>query len=414
MKRRNLAPAFVRNARPAPKGKRIDHWDAAVPGFGLRVTDTGSKSYVLTARFPSNPKHPTRRTIGDAASMPLGDARQIARDWLALISDGIDPQQQIAGRREAAAEGPLTFGATFERWCDEVLAKQRRGRDVEGNFRREFMPRWKDRPLASLVRRDIRDACVAVAGRGHNVMASALLKQAKVFFNWACEAVDLKNNPAITIKGSVLFGPRPKRDRTPNDSELAAIWNATEGLDYPAQPFFRMAILTGQRRAQIAGLRWREIDLDAGTWTCPAKRMKMNKEFTLPLSAQMIALLKSLPRFDSRDPDRDFVFSVTNGQRPLSATPIDQARKALAAQLPDVAHWTLHDFRRSMRSTMRKLRIASDVGEACLSHERTGIEAVYNHAKMEDELIAAMQRWADHVDQIAAPDSANVVPLRAA
>ena len=85
--RRNLTPVYINSLKPAPKGRRVDHHDVAVPGLAVRVTDRGAKAFVLIARFPSKPKHPTRRTIGDAASMPLDDARKIARKWLEMISE---------------------------------------------------------------------------------------------------------------------------------------------------------------------------------------------------------------------------------------------------------------------------------------------------------------------------------------
>lgn len=405
--RRNLTPVYINSLKPAPKGQRVDHHDVAVPGLAVRVTDSGAKAFVLIARFPSKPKHPTRRSIGNTASMPLGDARKIARKWLEMISEGIDPQQQIAERKQVAAEGPLTFGAAFERWKNEQLDRQRRGGDVASNFKRELLPRWKDKPLASIARRDCRDACMAVAERGHLGMAGVLLNQTKRFFTWAMEACDLENHPAISIKGSVLFGPRAQRDRTPTDTQLRAIWNAAESLDYPAQPFIRMMILSGQRRNQVAGMRWREIDKTNNTWTVPRERMKMGRPFTLPLSPQMIALLDTLPRFS----EGDHVFSTTNGKKPWEA--FDIMKKALDARLPDVAHWTLHDLRRSMRSTMSRLRINHDVAEACLSHDKIGLHKIYDTHDLIDEKRDAMQAWERHLRSIIAPTPDNVVRLRA-
>jgi integrase len=167
-----------------------------------------------------------------------------------------------------------------------------------------------------------------------------------------------------------------------------------------------MMILSGQRRNQVAGMRWREIDRTNSTWTVPGERMKMGRPFTLPLSSQMLALLDTLPRFS----EGDHVFSTTNGKKPREA--FDIMKKALDARLPDVAHWTLHDIRRSMRSTMSRLRINHDVAEACLSHDKIGLHKIYDTHDLIDEKRGAMEAWERHLLSIIAPTPDNVVRLQ--
>jgi Arm DNA-binding domain len=85
---------------PATTG-RADYRDAVVPGLALRVTERGHKSFLLVARYPSNPKNPTRRLIGEYGSISLDQARQKARRWLELIGKGVGPKIEAERKREA-------------------------------------------------------------------------------------------------------------------------------------------------------------------------------------------------------------------------------------------------------------------------------------------------------------------------
>jgi hypothetical protein len=91
MVRKNLTDRYIQSRKAAAPGRREDHFNALVPGLGLRVTDRGNKSFVLVARYPTSPLNPTRRSLGTYGKITLDDARQKAREWLALIQKGIDP-----------------------------------------------------------------------------------------------------------------------------------------------------------------------------------------------------------------------------------------------------------------------------------------------------------------------------------
>src|SRR5215831_19847615 len=97
-----LPDRTIRSLKPAAPGKRTDRWDSVVSGFGVRVTDTGAKSFVLNARFPGSPNHrSTRRTLGGYGELTLEQARNKARSWLELLGRGIDPREEIERQRAA-------------------------------------------------------------------------------------------------------------------------------------------------------------------------------------------------------------------------------------------------------------------------------------------------------------------------
>jgi hypothetical protein len=85
--RKNLTPTLIRGLKPAPQGTRYQIMDAQVPGFGVRVTDTGNRTFILRTRYPGRAS-PGRREIGNCADINLTDARDKARQWRSMVGQG--------------------------------------------------------------------------------------------------------------------------------------------------------------------------------------------------------------------------------------------------------------------------------------------------------------------------------------
>src|SRR3979411_1514890 len=121
MTKTTLTDRKVQSLKAAPKGKRYQVMDTLVPGFGVRVTDKGVRTYIFQARFPGS-ANPARREINKAT---LEKARDTARDWSALIKQGIDPAQvEEKAKEEQARVRANTFGAIANDYFDRKLAKQ--------------------------------------------------------------------------------------------------------------------------------------------------------------------------------------------------------------------------------------------------------------------------------------------------
>jgi Arm DNA-binding domain/Phage integrase central domain/Phage integrase family len=287
MSPRNLTEPFIKALKPAPAGQRYARADALVPGLKVRVTDKGSKSFILWRRY-GGAAHPAARSLGAVGTMTLAEARDKARSWLALIKQGEDP-------RGDASAGDDTFGAVVEQFFKHHVAKQRQGAGVERLIRKELLPGWRNKPLAKIDRRDVIAIVDEINGREAKYQARAVLAQIKVFFGWAIERGHVQASPADRLKPSRLIGPASARQRVLTDDELAAFWRAARRMQYPIGPLFRMLLLTGQRRSEVAEARWCEFDLDKKLWTIPPERFKTDVTHTVPLSDDTMALLKTLP-----------------------------------------------------------------------------------------------------------------------
>src|SRR5262249_41002497 len=140
MAKKTLTDRALKALKPAAPGKRNETWDAVVPGFGVRVTDTGAKSFVLVTRYPGS-ANPARRTLGSYGELTLEQARNKARYWLDLVGRGIDPAAEVERQRLAEQRRHAdTFASVAEDFIREKLPRERKGAEVERDLRREFIP----------------------------------------------------------------------------------------------------------------------------------------------------------------------------------------------------------------------------------------------------------------------------------
>jgi integrase len=399
--RKRLTARTVETLRPAapdPTGKRNGRrfvMDAEVSGLGVKVTETGSRSYVLIKRFPGF-KHPAPRQLGSCDVLSLEEAREKARDWLKLIARGVDPAQHERELQEAAArKRENSFAAVAEDFFREKLASERQGREVERDMRKEFLTAWGKRPIADVTDEDVLHVIRAVKQRGSPSQARNLLGYARRFFDWAIDqrGYCIKTNPCAGLKPARLVGEKRSRERVLTDDELFAFWRATVHMGYPAGPLYRLLILTGLRLNEVADAKWSEFDLRNGFWIVPAARMKGKDgravDHVVPITDEVASILKSLSRFKSGD----FLFSVTFGKTPMWVSDKIKKRldtrmlrtlRALARRRGDdpsrvtLPSWVNHDLRRTLRTGLSRLRIDRDIREAVLAHTRPGVEGIYD------------------------------------
>jgi integrase len=155
----------------------------------------------------------------------------------------------------------------------------------------------------------------------------------------------------------------------------------------------RLLLLTGQRREEVGAMRWSELDLDRGSWQLPGTRTKNGLPHEVPLHRQAVEILRAV----NRD-DRECVF----GYPTRGFVQWDASKRRLDQQCP-VTGWTVHDLRRTCVTGMAEIGIAPHIVEAVVNHisgHKGGVAGIYNRAKYSGEKRAALQRWADHVEQI--------------
>jgi integrase len=426
MAKRNLTDRTLKALKPAPKGKTYDVMDSVVPGFGVRVSDTGRRTFILVARYGSS--NPTRRALGEYGELTLEKARQKARDWLELIRQGKDPKdeeerQRLAEQRRRAN----SFAAVAEDFIAEKLPAERKGGEVERDIRREFIAALGARPIVDITPQDVRAIVKAAKDRGAPYQAHNLLTHARRLFTWAIDQdmYGLSSSPCDRLKPKAIIGKKIFRKRILTDDELRALWRATARTGYPYGPLFRMLALTGQRKSEVAEARWSEFDLERKLWTIPAARMKAEAAHVVPLSDDVIALLESLPRFKKGD----HLFSTTFGAKPVNG--FSKAKYRVDARMlrswralghikgedrrkATIEPWVNHDLRRAMRTGLSALPVPDLVRELVIAHTKPGLHKVYDQYAYLDEKRRALDLWAARLRGIVEPSApSNVVRLSA-
>jgi integrase len=176
-------------------------------------------------------------------------------------------------------------------------------------------------------------------------------------------------------------------------------------VDGPLNAIVRFLILSGQRREEVAGMKWTELSDDFSTWTIPASRAKNGATHIVPLSDQAREQLRSLPQFN------ELVFPGLRG----AFNGWSKAKAALDAK-SGVTNWRLHDLRRTMATGVQRLGVRLEVTEQVLNHvsgSRAGIVGVYQRHDFALEKRAALQAWGEQVIAIVEGHVAanNVVTL---
>ena len=318
---------------------------------------------------------------------------------------GKDP----AGERKAAAleakREALTLGALIDQWEKLHLAGKRPNYSAAAAsaLRRSFA-KHLDAPAGSLDRAMVVRVLDSLAKDGKAAMAGATARYGSALFGWAIRRGSLSISPFERVP----IAPTVRRDRVLSDDEIRHVWKATEGPG-AFNAIVRALLLTGQRREEVSGLTWSELDPGFSVWTLPAARSKNGKPHVVPLSEEMRTLLRAQPRLSGTDlvfPGERGVFSGWSKS------------KARLDRRSGVSGWTLHDLRRTMATGLQKLGVRLEVTEAVLNHvsgSRAGIVGVYQRHEWADEKRAALTAWGEHVAAIVEGREAegNVTPLRA-
>jgi integrase len=214
----------------------------------------------------------------------------------------------------------------------------------------------------------------------------------------------LDASPMVYVKRPLKVSAR---DRVLAEDEISSLWRACEVVGYPYGTLAQLLLLTGQRRSEVSGMRWDEIDLGKKVWLIPGERTKNGEPHEVPLSEPVLVILKSLPNIKGR-----YVLTHS-GDYPVTNHGL--AKHAIDDAMAAVPRWTLHDLRRTAATGMARLHIPLQVAENVLNHisgSLGGMAGIYNRHDYADEKRSALEAWGRYVLALQRP-AENVVALRA-
>lgn len=365
-----------------PDGKNeIIYFDDDTRGLGFRIRSSGSRSWIYQYWHGGRAR---RITLGSWPALSAKLAREMVGPLARQVGEGKDPSQDKFQSR--------AYKESFKEVADLYLAakahdlRPRSLEEVERHLKKHAKP-LHNIAIENLGRQDIGSLLTKITANSGPVAANRVRSSIVALFEWATREGKISVNEASFTNKRV----EKSRERTLDAYELAAIWHALPlGTDYGN--IVKLLILTGQRREEIGGLLWSEINLTDNHIILPGFRTKNGRQHVIPLSTEARQVIDATPRTEGRD--CVFGYGVTG------FSGWGRSKERLDAQLPKMTAWTLHDIRRSVATGMAGLGIQPHIIEAVLNHasgHKAGVAGVYNRQTYSKEKREALEVWSKHI-----------------
>lgn len=403
--KRNLLADFVASVKPPESGQK-PYWDAKLPGFALRVSCGGGKTWVFAYRHN---KRMRWMVLGTYPSMSLADARAAAHTARGAAQRGEDPATDRKAQQQAQAANGVRFADLADLYLRRhAMEHKRTWKQDDRVIKHDLLPAWGSRGIADITRADVVMLLDQVFDRGAKVMANRVLTLVSGIFAFAIHRGMIDENPAAKVARP---GKEDPRERVLTDDEVRRIWTVLDTRDEELDrfvPIIRLGLLTGQREGEIMGMRWSELDLEHGWWTIPGERTKNGLIHRVPLVGEALAVLKGI--FAGQ---HDSVLVFPGGRR---GQPLRSVYKPMLRlkKLSSVGGFRYHDLRRTARTGWASIGIDDSLAERLLNHKDRGVQGVYNRYKYDADKRAALARWDRWMREIAKGQvSEKVVQLHA-
>lgn len=339
-------------------------WDAEIRGFGVRITPSGVRSFILQYRTLKGEQG--KLVLGRYPTMPVDEARRIAREHRVSIDKGGNPSRE---RQQIRAAPTLADYATI--YCDVYgVQKPLRANTIKEArrvLRLYALPKCGRRKIADLVASDVR-AMISNAREGSgNAQANRLLAVLSRMFNLAIEDDVRTTNPCKAVKKGAE-GQRSEHLTPDHVRKLLAACDAHD--DRGGANAVKLLLFTGARLREVLHAEWSQFDLEKGYWIKPSSHTKQKREHRLALAPESVAILREM-RFERNGP---YLFPGRS-----EVAPRHDLKRPWAALLKaaGIGHYRLHDLRRTTASFM--ISTQSDmatVGKA-LGHTQAQTTARY-------------------------------------
>lgn len=397
-------------------------WDTELPGFGVRCTTAGRKTYV--ARYRTKEGTQRKQVLGRTCDMPPDKARDLARKVFTQVAEGADP---MAARKAEKPDSTKTVEAMFKAYVAHMRSKgQVSATEVErclliaANNAADFLGR--DKPAAAIKADDVVSYIASIFKAGHRGAADKHRGYVSAAFGWAIRSTNdytvehrqdwgIQHNPVMDVAKDP--GARKRRDRNLSAPEVHKLWNATQ----PGSPHFaletaaciRVLIACGQRVQETLRIEGGEIDLVNKIWRMPAHKTKGKKDnHNIPLPDVILGdlhLLKSIH-------GDGYLFPTQDGEGLLHHTTVMQAieRWCIATKFE---HFQTRDIRRTWKSRAHDAGVDRFTRDLIQQHSQndTGTKH-YDRAIYLPQMREAMDKWSKWLAKVAGKP-ADAVPIAA-
>ena len=404
-----LSEMKLRALKPAERLYKVADRD----GMYVAVLPSGVLSFRFDYRFNGRRETLALGTYGPAG-ISLAEARGMVVDARRLIASGVSPAGEKRRKKDVVAAAK-SFGHWARDWIEKYKMAESTRAMRRSVLERDLLPRFDRQKLAEVTEADLRALCDKIVARGAPATAVHAREIVMGVFDWAILKGEKVANPAHAVRPCSI-ATFEARERALSPEEVGIAFRLLDQV--PTQPTNRLALrlvlLTMIRKGMIVGARWDEIRWADAVWEVPKERMKGRKPHIVYLSQQALDILVALQTCAGSSPY--IVPGRYDGDRSISLATLNQVTKLICTRATEnalpLAHFTVHDLRRTASTILHEAGFNSDWIEKCLAHEQRGVRAVYNKAEYAAQRRDMLQQWADMVDSwIACPGAAKVVPI---
>ncbi len=394
-----LTKSFVDSA-PIPdmkdgKHTQVFYRDASLPGFGLRISSGGSKTYIVETRIQRKSK---RISIGRYPHITAEQARKSAQGILGEIALGNDPVAQKVARRSQGITLQQAFHdylLTRKNLKENTLIDYKRG--IEGELKD-----WLNKPLIE-ISRDMVELRHRKLGERSHARANNTMRVLRAVFNYALEQYEdaegspvLSQNPVNRLSKTRAWYRVKRRQTLLKPHEIKPWFDATMMLNQETtRDYLQFLLFTGLRRSEAARLKWDDVDFEERSFLI--KDTKNTDPHRLPFSS----FLQDMLERRHQQAEKIWVFPS-----PMNDGPIKEPRTALdrVASISKISV-TCHDLRRTFITIAESLDIPAYALKRLLNH-RTGFDITASYIiPSTDRLREPMERISKQILELAGHDS---------
>jgi len=375
---------LIKNLKP--RETSYDLREKSGQGFAIRVMPSGFKSWVFIYHFEGKKQ---RMTLGAYPVISLADATALHRNAIRCLASGKNPSnEQQRVKLEARLSGTVLdlINEYLEKWAKP---RKRSWKEDERILFKDIAPVFGNRKAKDIKRREVILLLDSICKRGSPIAANRTLAVIRRMFNFAIERDIVESSPCFMVKQP---GKENHRDRVLAENEIKTFWH---GLDTGVMTDFvrlalKLQLATAQRKGEIVGTEWKEIDFKNKIWEIPAIKAKNGKSHRVPLSTLSVSLLNQLKPLSENS---EWLFPSPTGKTHMDGHAIDHALRRSKHIFGENKPIIPHDLRRTAASFMTALGVPRLVVSKILNHTENSVTAIYDRHSYDKEKREALEMW---------------------
>ncbi|MGR2768265.1 integrase domain-containing protein [Photobacterium ganghwense] len=386
-----LTDKQVKNAKP----KKSEYVLSDGNGLQLRVMPNGTKSWRWLYKSPSTKKQ-SRIALGTYPSLSIANARKLSRDYKEQLSQGIDPKEFKQKEHDeflALTENTLYNVSLnwFEKKKTEVTTDY--AQDIWRSLQLHVFPDLASQPISTLTAQQVIQVLKVVEAKGSSETVRRLCQRLNEIQTYAVNSGIADTNPLSGIKAA-FYKPQKQHMKSLSPEELPELMNAISNasIKRTTRCLIEFQLHTMTRPNEAAGTRWDEIDFDNNIWIIPAERMKKRREHRIPLTKEVIGILKTMKQYSGK---REYVFPADrNPSKPTNS----QTANAALKRMGFAGRLVSHGLRSIASTTLNQEGHDPDIIEAALAHVGDNeVRRAYNRTDYLERRREMMKWWSTHI-----------------